>query len=342
MAPKRKATSSDERDIIIKLWNEGKSLREIGKTVGRTHSTVQGVIKNYKSTGSTTSKPRSGRPSTLTDREKRHIINEVQKNPKLTASKIAKDVEERFQKTICSDTVCKILKKSGYHARVARKKPFVSLINRQKRIAFAKEHISKPLDFWEKVLFSDESKFCIFGITGRKLVWRKQGTALDRQNLAPTVKHGGGGVMVWGCMAYNGVGNIEFIESTMDKYRYLDILKSNLRQSATKIGLENGFVFQQDNDPKHTAEIVKLWLLYNVPKQLHTPPQSPDLNPIEHLWDLLERKIRQHNITSKTMLKDVITEEWGKITSEETSKLVKSMPKRLAEVIRRRGYPTSY
>ncbi|GFS89120.1 transposable element Tc1 transposase [Trichonephila clavipes] len=64
------------------------------------------------------------------------------------------------------------------------------------------------------------------------------------------------------------------------------------------------------HDPKHTAVIVKLWLLYNVPNQLHTPPQSPDLNPVKHLWDFLERKIRQYSIPSKDMLKSVLKDKW--------------------------------
>ena len=129
------------------------------------------------------------------------------------------------------------------------------------------------------------------------MVWRKKGTALDKKHLVATVKHSGGGAMIWRCMASSGVGQLEFIESTMDKYAYLNILKANLKRSAEKLGLENDYYFQQDNDPKHTADIVKLWILYNVPKQLRTPPQSPDLNPIEHLWDALERRIRHRKIT---------------------------------------------
>ncbi|GFX11624.1 uncharacterized protein TNCV_5141991 [Trichonephila clavipes] len=108
---------------------------------------------------------------------------------------------------------------------------------------------------------------------------------------------------------------------------YINTLKENLKQNAQDLNLGDDFWFQQDNDPKHTAHNVKLWLLYNTINQLHSPPQSPDLNPIEHLWDLLERKIRQHRITSKEMLKRVIVTEWNIISSEETSKLVQSMPK---------------
>ncbi|GFX04849.1 transposable element Tcb1 transposase [Trichonephila clavipes] len=96
------------------------------------------------------------------------------------------------------------------------------------------------------------------------------------------------------------------------------------------------------HDPKHTAEIVKLWLLYNVTNQLHTPTQSPDLNPVGYLWDLRERKIRKYNVSSKDMLKSVLKDEWEKISAEEKTKLVNSMSERLQEVLERRGYPTSY
>ncbi|GFY10685.1 transposable element Tc1 transposase [Trichonephila clavipes] len=101
----------------------------------------------------------------------------------------------------------------------------------------------------------------MFGIKDHKLVWRKPCTVLQKEHLVPTVKHGGGGVMVWECMASNGVGKLEYIESIMNKYDYL---KNNLKESAIKLGLGSLFHFQHNNDPKHTAEIVKLWLLYNV------------------------------------------------------------------------------
>ncbi|GFT70115.1 uvrABC system protein A [Trichonephila clavipes] len=64
------------------------------------------------------------------------------------------------------------------------------------------------------------------------------------------------------------------------------------QECSTKLGLGSSFRFQHDNDPKYTVDIVKLWLLYNVPNQLHTPPQSPNLNPIEYLWYLLELRVK--------------------------------------------------
>ncbi|GFX60317.1 transposable element Tc1 transposase [Trichonephila clavipes] len=73
------------------------------------------------------------------------------------------------------------------------------MTNQLKRMAFEKDHIHKPLKFWRAVIFSDEGDFCIFGIKGRKLVWRKPCTALQKEHLVPMVKHGSGGVMVCGC-----------------------------------------------------------------------------------------------------------------------------------------------
>ncbi|GFS97264.1 transposable element Tcb2 transposase [Trichonephila clavipes] len=101
-----------------------------------------------------------------------------------------------------------------------------------------------------------------------------------QKNLRPTVNHGGGSVMVWGCMATNGVGNLVFIDGIMDHKLKIDILNNNLKESAKKLGLDGNFIFQQENDPKHTARKVKMWS-----QQLHTPPQSPDINVRKFVGD---------------------------------------------------------
>ncbi|GFT46790.1 transposable element Tcb1 transposase [Trichonephila clavipes] len=101
--------------------------------------------------------------------------------------------------------------------------------------------------FGHTVIFFDESKFNIFGSDGRQYVWRKPNTELEKQYLTPNGKHGGGSVLVWGCMAANGVGKLGFIDDIMTARTYIDILGHNLQSSAQKLGLGVSFVFKEDN-----------------------------------------------------------------------------------------------
>lgn len=212
-------------------------------------------------------------------------MRKIKANPKASVPKLASEVATLIKRSISTETVRRVLRKNNINGRVARKRPYISVVNQRKRLEFAKNHINLPPSFWEGVMFTDETKINLFGSDGRQMVWRKPNTELKRKNLCPTVKHGGGCVMLWGSMAASGTGNFEFIETIMDKMKYLDILTRNLRQSAENLNLPSEFYFQQDNNPKHTSHVVREWLLYNVKKkQLKTPPQSPDLNPIENLW----------------------------------------------------------
>lgn len=342
MAPRGKELSREIKDLIIKYFQEKKSFRDIAKIVNKSPATVQKIIEKYRTQGNTENKQRSERPSKLTEVKKRLIVRKVKKNPMISAPKVQSEITRETGKSCDPQTIRRVLYSAGFHGRNMRKKPFVNKVNRQKRIKFAKYHEKDELAFWNTVIFSDESKFNIHGSDGRDKVWRKRNTELDPKNMRGTVKHGGGSVMVWGCMAASGVGNLVFIDSIMDRYGYLNILKNNLLESSIKLGLDRSFVFQQDNDPKHTSHVVREWLLYNAKNQLKTPPQSPDMNVIEHLWEHLERQIRKHDIKTKDDLKRVLQEEWYKISPNVTQSLVNSMPSRMKAVLKAKGYATKY
>ena len=148
--------------------------------------------------------------------------------------------------------------------------------------------------------------------------------------------------MVWGCISSRGVGSLVFIESIMDKYLYKRILSENLLVSKEKLGLNDDFIFQQDNDPKHTSKYVKDFFEKNEIKVLNWPSQSPDLNPIEHLWDYIKREIRKRQPSSVKEMKEKIKEIWNEVPKEFCKKLVDTMPKRIEEVMRSKGKHTSF
>lgn len=339
---KGKELSTELKHTIISLALRGYSLRKIGNIVKKPHSTVSYIVNKFKYNGSIKNIPRRSRESFLNEREKRFIVNKVKVNPRVTAPEIVQMLQQASGKKVSSQTVRRVLWQHGYCGRIPRKRPYVSKKNRAARLAFAKEHQDKPQTFWNTVIWSDETKINLFGSDGIQTVWRKANTADNVENTLPTVKHGGGSIKLWGCMSSKGVGTIHFIDDNLNKWGYLNILKNNVKQSVEKMGLSASYMFQQDNDPKHTAEINKLWLIWNVPKQLRTPAQSADLNPIEHLWPILKRRVRKCKVTSKEDLKEVILKTWEEIKPATCLRLVQSMQRRCRAVLKARGYSTKY
>lgn len=112
-----KEISVEVRQIIIKLYYESKSMGEIGEIIGKPKSSVQYIIKNYGSTGSLKSKPRSGRPKILSDLTNRNIIREVKKNPRKTAAKIGDEIRNKFNISVSDQTIRNVLRKGNYNSR---------------------------------------------------------------------------------------------------------------------------------------------------------------------------------------------------------------------------------
>lgn len=308
-----KNTSFDLLQLVIFHYEKGCSYRKIASMLKLSKSTVGDIILRYKNEDRLEPIKQTGRPKLLTERDNRLIMRKVKEDPKISAPKLQIYLEQYAKKKVSLQTIRRCIHNHGFFGRIARKKPWVSNKNRKMRLDFASNYILKEEDYWSDVIFCDESKFNLFGSDGRPRVWRKVNEALKCENLRPTVKHGGGSVMVWGCISSEGVGKLVFIEGIMNKTYYLNLLKENLRSSAKDMGILHTFKFYQDNDPKHTAKIVQEWMLYNCPKIIKTPAQSPDLNAIENVWHFLETQIRKHEITNKDSLKRALKEEWSKI-----------------------------
>ncbi len=119
-------------------------------------------------------------------------------------------------------------------------------------------------------------------------------------------------------------------------------LDENLLQSAQDLRLGRRFTFQQDNDPKHTAKITKECFHNNSVTVLEWPSQSPDLNPIEHLWRDLKMAVHQRLPSNLTELERICKEEWQRIPKSRCEKLVASFPKRLMAVLNQKGSSTKY
>ena len=132
------------------------------------------------------------------------------------------------------------------------------------------------------------------------------------------------------------------LDRNMDRFYYRDILEKYLLSLIKKFNLGPDFFFMHDNDPKHTSALIKDWLKEQKIPTLSWPSSSPDLNPIEYLWDELERRMKKHQMKNIQQLQVLLKDEWHQIEPTVFQKLVDLVPNRLQECIKMKGYPTRY
>jgi len=161
----------------------------------------------------------------------------------------------------------------------------------------------------------------------------------------PTKKFGSGALMMWVCMSAQGVGNACRILTTMDSRVYIEILRNHMKPSTAWLlpHPRDPFILQHDNDPKHRSRKTCEWLGRNHVATLPWPAQSPDLNPIEHLWATLKRRVNSGPAPATVdKLWERLEATWWCIDPAECRDLVESMPRRIEAVIRARGGHTRY
>ena len=164
---------------------------------------------------------------------------------------------DKLKIAISSQTVHRRAHELGLYGRVTGEKPYLNKANQVKCLNYVKMYQDKTMVFLKHVLWSDESKYNLFGSDGKVTVWGTPKEEYDKKCRAPAVKHGGSNVNVYSCLAWNGVENLAFIEGNITGKMYKNILDENFFRLSKKLQLGRSMVFQYDNDSKHRAHMVK-------------------------------------------------------------------------------------
>jgi transposase len=317
-----KVLSDLEKGQIIAYKNLNMSNNQISKNIGRSPTVVDNFVNKSDSYGT---KKSPGRPSVLTQATKRRLfrtisnnhlsVNQLKSTCDISASKWT------IRRALNNSENFKFMKMSGA--------PKLTEAHLKRREDWAKEKLSFG-DKWRKIIFSDEKKFNLDGPDGYKYYWhdlRKDKLIFSQRGF------GGGNIMVWAAIGYNGKSEIAFISNKMDSGDYQNVMQQYLLPVAQTIS-GPGWIYQQDNAKIHTSNSTMTWLKRKKVRYIDWPACSPDLNIIENLWGILARRVyqngRQYNNISE--LKQAIVREWDKIEINEVRILYDSMLQRVAKV----------
>ncbi|KAI1004026.1 hypothetical protein K3495_g4183 [Podosphaera aphanis] len=339
--------SQHQVSSITTLLDEGEKELEKAKIMGCQRSTV---ARYRKKTSHDTSKPVQGRPRKLTCRGKRALAHLVANSGTKPAVETTKIINPEREDKVSPGTVELTLRKQGLRAIKRVKKPMLSKAHKRARLHWALEPESWTIEDWKRVIWSDETKINRLNSDGIKYAWSRNPSSYPAEVVEETLKFGGACVMMWGCMSWFGAGGMSRGVGRMNSEQLIGILNTCLVLTVDEIASKlfsnarNNVVFQQDNDAKHTSRATKNWLATTGINTMKRPSKWPDLNPNEHLWCLVKRRLGESPETPKNMhkLMERVDDVWQNIHEDSCRTLIESMPSRVLAVKKEKGGHTKY
>ncbi|GFX03150.1 transposable element Tcb2 transposase [Trichonephila clavipes] len=341
---------SQQRDLpesmawrVIGRLESGQTQHGVADAVGVARSVVARLWNRLQETGNVRRRPGAGWPRATTSTDDRYIQLTARQNRTENATQLQRQLLLATGRRVSSQTVRNRLHEGGIYAR----RPMVCIPLTPRPVRLEEDgllNIDWEQHDWSQVLFTDESLFSLECDTRCVLVWRDRGTRNNPAFVRERSQYRRAGWMVWGGISIGGRTDLHIIRNgTLTGRRYADeILRPHVIPYAGAIG--DSFVFQDDNARPHRARLVENMLEAETIQRMEFPACSPDLNPIEHVWDMLRRRIAARPRPPATVrdLEIALLEEWNSIPQSLIDNFIASMANRCAAVLAVRGDHTPY
>ena len=241
---------------IIGTWKCNFSVRGISELLNHPKSTVQDIISAYKNNGLEKMPSRVGWPSITTERDNHHLNQILNKKKKTHLKELCENFILSTSTNISPVTLRRHLHNNNIFGRVGAKKPFVNAVNKIKRLNWAKTK-KDWITEWENIIWSDESKFEVFGGDGKKYIWRNSQEKYNPECLVPTFKSKRQSVMVWDCFTKNKLGPLIQVSGSITDSVYINLLENTFLPFYDSLKDDLEYIFQDDNTPVHRARTVR-------------------------------------------------------------------------------------
>jgi transposase len=285
-------------------------------------------LKKLEKVGNVNHKKGAGRSKKITPAIARQIGQIVRRDSTISLRSLEVKLKNKGI-DVSHMTIGTHLTNLGYEKKLPQATPMLTEAHKERRIEWARKHLE---DNWNNTVFTDETAFQLFRNTVER--WYKDVRPVRRIPKDRTK------IFAWGGFSKRGKTSLFCFTNIMNAEFYVNILENHIPEVQEIVGKR--WRFQQDNDLKHTSRLAQSFLDKNVPELLDWPANSPDLNPIENLWNIVKRNVEKREPKNQKELQCFMVEEWNSIPNSMLKNLINSMRRRCELVIESNGDRISY
>jgi transposase len=331
--------SIEQRWTIVALHRDGRENSYIAERLPCDVRSVCHWLQHYEQHHSVEDEPRSGRPRCTDEALDTAIAFVSRVEPFATP----RQLKRKLQLDVSVDTIDRRLIEAGLPGRVSRHVFQLTDDHKRQRLSFANGYQCWTEEDWCRVIFADIKTFRGVGRSGQVWVRRPVGEAANPEYSVAHKPHPVS-VPAWGCFSAHGPGYMAMFEGSMTAAGLRNIFRDYLLPTAREHFADGEqWWLLHDNDPgRHKSKVLLTWMHNHYVRPLDFPPYSPDLNPAENLWAEMDKRMDSTQADTQEELEALVNTVLASISADVCSKLARSMPKRIAQVIERKGAYTDF